>query len=40
MVPCGDGVIVVLTSPEGEVTLQQLSWAEFERLREALEREG
>jgi hypothetical protein len=37
MVPCDDGVIVVLTTPEGEVSMQQMSWKEFERLRVALE---
>lgn len=37
MVPCEYGVTVVLTTPEGEVTCEHMTWEEFERLRERLE---
>jgi hypothetical protein len=34
MYPCGEhGVAVVLTTPEGDVSCQFLSWKEFDRLR-------
>lgn len=37
MLPLDECVVVVLTKPNGEVGLQEMSWQEFESLRRALE---
>ena len=37
MVPSEYGVIVVLTTPDGDTYWQTMTWEEFERLRAALE---
>lgn len=39
MVPCAQGVVVILTTPAGDVSSQLLSWEEFERLRRTVETE-
>lgn len=37
LVPCEDGLTAVVTKPDGEVTMEHMSWEQFKRLRKACE---
>ncbi len=36
-VPTGDAVLAVIHRPNGETSIQEMSWEEFDRLRKACE---
>jgi len=39
MVPRKDGVVVVITAPDGTISWDRMTWEEFMRLRRELEKD-